>query len=41
VVPKVTEGGVDWGAIGASILWIAALLAIFIPFAIRLYRRLT
>ena len=47
VVPGLTvpdmgiSGGVDWSAVWGSILWIAALLAIFIPFAIRLYRRLT
>lgn len=34
-------GGVDWGAVGGSVLWIAILLGVFVPLAIRAYRRLT
>lgn len=34
-------GGVNWQAIGGGILWTAALLAVFVPVAIRLYRKLT
>ena len=41
VVTGVTTGGVDWPAVAGSIAWISLLLAVFVPFAIRLYRRLT
>jgi ABC-type multidrug transport system permease subunit len=34
-------GGVDWQAVGGSILWIGILLGVFIPLGIRAYRKLT
>lgn len=40
-VPGIVTGGTDWGAVAGSIVWIAVLLAVFVPLAIRLYRRLT
>ena len=34
-------GGVNWQAVAGSILWTAVLLLVFVPVAIRQYRRLT
>ena len=34
-------GGVNWEAVAGSIIWTAILLAVFVPVAVRQYRRLT
>lgn len=42
VVPQMgIEGGVDWNAVAGTVVWVAILLGVFIPLAIRQYRKLT